>query len=80
MRSLFSLQKGKKSHNIGETLVKACILHAAKIVLRESNKDKLKKLSLSDSTVKHLTDALVQDIKLQSYRRDHIVTIFCYEL
>lgn len=33
---------GKKPHNIGETLVKPCVLHATKIVLGESNKDKLK--------------------------------------
>lgn len=75
----FSLKR-EKTLNIGETLVKPCILHAAKIVLGESNKDKLKIISLSHSTMKHLTDALAQDIKLQSSRRDQIITIFCYEL
>jgi hypothetical protein len=79
MRLLFSLQKGEPSQT-EETLVKPFILHAAKIVLGESNKDKLKKISLSDSTVKHLTDALAEDIKLQSSRRGQIITIFCYEL
>jgi hypothetical protein len=43
---LLLITKRKKPHNIGETLVEPCILHAAKIMHGESNKDKLKKLSL----------------------------------
>jgi hypothetical protein len=49
--------------------------NVAKIVFGETNVDNLKKMSLSDSTVKHIIDALLQDIKIQSSKRN-----YCYEL
>ena len=57
--------RAKKPHNIGETLVKPCILSAAKLVLGEDSYQKLSKISLSDSTVKLRIDEMADDIKTQ---------------
>ncbi|CAH2096181.1 unnamed protein product [Euphydryas editha] len=48
------IAKAKKSHTIGETLVKPCLLKAADIVLK-----------LTDNTVKRRIDDMFEDIKNQ---------------
>ena len=53
----------KKTHNIGETLVKPCILSAAKVVLGEDSYQKLSEISLTDSTVMLRIDEMANDIK-----------------
>jgi len=40
------ISRAKKSHNIGETLVKPCMLQAASIVLGEMKSRKLSKIYL----------------------------------
>ena len=57
--------RAKKPHNVGETLVKPCILSAAKLVLGEDSYQKLSEISLSDSTVKLRIDEMADDIKTQ---------------
>ena len=59
------IERRKKPHNIGETLVKPCILTAAKILLGEDSYQKLSKISLSDSTVKLRIDEMADDINTQ---------------
>ena len=59
------IARGKKPHSIGESLLKPCILSAAKLVLGEESAKKLSKISLSDSTVKLRIDELADDIKIQ---------------
>ena len=59
------IARRNKPHNIGETLVKPCILTAAKILLGEDSYQKLSKISLSDSTVKLRIVEMAGDIKTQ---------------
>ena len=44
--------KTKKPHNIGETLLKPCILKSVKLVLREKVSQTIKQISLSNDTIK----------------------------
>ena len=55
----------KKPHNIGETLIKLCMIKAASLVLGVASSNKLAKISLSDSTIKTGIDELANDIKFQ---------------
>ena len=48
----------KKPHNIGETLIKPCMIKAASLVLGVASSNKLAKISLSDSTIKTRIDEL----------------------
>ena len=57
MKSPYKLYE-EKTYNIGEILVKPCILRAAKLVFGEDSNQKLSEISLSDSTVKLLIDEL----------------------
>ena len=44
--------KTKKPHNIGETLLKPCILESVKLVLDEKASQTMKQISLSNDTIK----------------------------
>ena len=44
--------KTKKPHNIGETLLKPCILETVKLVLGEKASQTMKQVSLSNDTIK----------------------------
>ena len=55
----------KKPHNIGETLIKPCMIKAASLVLGVGSSNKLAKISLSDSTIKTSIDELANDIEFQ---------------
>ena len=57
------IAQAKQLHNIGETLIKPCMLKASSRVLGESNSKKLAKISLSDSTIKTRIDELANDIE-----------------
>ena len=48
----------KKSHNIGETFMKPCMLKAASLVLVVANREELAKISFSDFTVKTRIDEI----------------------
>jgi hypothetical protein len=70
----------EKPHGIGETLVKPrIILHGAKIVLGESSKDTLNKMSLqSHSEVPNL--CFDSRNRTSSSRKDQIITMFRHQL
>lgn len=59
------IAKEKKSHIIGETLVKPCLLKAADIILGTQSKQKLSQIPLSDNTVKRRIDDMAEDIQNQ---------------
>ena len=59
------IAQAKKPHNIGETLIKPCMLKASSLALGESNRKKLAKISLSDSTIKTRIDDLANGIECQ---------------
>ena len=67
------IAQAKKPHNIGETLIKPCMLKASSLVLGESNSKKLAKISLSDSTIKTRIDELANDTEC---RRHHLILPF----
>ena len=52
------ISQAKKPHNIGETLIKPCMIKAASLVLRVASSNKLAKISLYDSTIKTRIDEL----------------------
>ena len=59
------IAKRKKSHNIGETLIKPSVLRAAELVLGKDSANKLSQISLSNNTIKERIDEISQDIKDQ---------------
>ena len=59
------IAKNKKSHNIGESLVKPSIIVAAELVLGKDKANMLSQIALSNDTVKGRIDELSQDIKDQ---------------
>ena len=63
------IAQAKKLHNIGETLIKPCLIKAASLVLGVASSNKLAKISLSDSTIKTRIDELASDIEFQVLKR-----------
>lgn len=59
------IAKEKKSHIIGETLVKPCLLKAADIILGTDSRQKLSQIPLSDNSVKRRIDDMAEDITNQ---------------
>ena len=53
----------KKPHNIGETLIKPCMIKATSPVLGVASSNKLAKISLSSSSIKTRIDKLANDIE-----------------
>ena len=77
--SLF-IAKQKKPHTIGETLVKPCMLEAARLLLDQKCVNKLNQISLSDNTVKQRIDDMSQDIKLQVTEKIRLSPFFAVQL
>ena len=63
------IAQAKKPHNIGETLIKPCMIKAASLVLGVASSNKLAKISLSDSTIKTRIDELESDIEFQVLKK-----------
>ena len=59
------MAKQKKTHNIGETVIKPCALAMARIVLGEKYEKRLKEIPLSNNTVKRRIALMSEDIKDQ---------------
>ena len=55
--------KTKKPHNIGETLLKPCILESVKLVLGEKASQTMKQISLSNDTIKSRIHEMSNNIK-----------------
>ena len=73
------IAQAKKPHNVGETLIKPCMLKAASLVLGETNSKKLAMISLSDSTIKTGIDELSNDIELQVLEKIHASPFFAIQ-
>ena len=59
------IAKQKKTHSIGETLVKLCLLKTAKLVLGDASVAKLKQISLSNNTIQRRILDMSEDVKKQ---------------
>ena len=55
--------KTKKPHNIGETLLKPCILESVKLVMGEKASQTMKQISLSNDTIKSRIREMSDNIK-----------------
>ena len=76
------IAQAKKPHNIGEALIKPCMLKATTLVLGETNSKKLAKISLSNSTLKTHIVELANDIEskvLQKMQASPFIAIQCDE-
>ncbi|XP_076063290.1 zinc finger BED domain-containing protein 5-like [Oratosquilla oratoria] len=73
------IAKSKKSHNIGESLIKPSILCAAELVLGKYSANKLYQISLSNDTVKKRIDELSQDIKVQTLDQVRASPVFAIQ-
>ncbi|XP_076063460.1 protein FAM200C-like [Oratosquilla oratoria] len=73
------IAKSKKSHNIGESLIKPSILCAAELVLEKDSANKLSQISLSNDTVKKRIDELSQDIKVQTLDQVRASPVFAIQ-
>ncbi|CAB3242569.1 unnamed protein product [Arctia plantaginis] len=71
------IAKAKKSHTIGETLVKPCLLKATDIILGPETKQKFSQIPLSDNTVKRRIDDMAEDIKNQVVEAVKESCFFC---
>ena len=57
------MAKTRKPHNIGETLLKPCILESVKLVLGEKASQTMKQISLSNDTKKSRNHEMPNNIK-----------------
>ena len=64
-RIAFRIAQAKKSHTIGEELIKPCLIEATTLVLAGEKANKLKEISLSNDTVKKRISEMSHDILLQ---------------
>ena len=71
------IAQAKKPHNIGETLIKPCMIKAASLVLGVASSNKLAKISLSDSTIKTRIDELASDKEFQVLKKIKASPLFC---
>ena len=74
------IAKTKKSHNIGESLVKPSIIVAAELLLGKDKANMLSQIALSNDTVKGRIDELSQDIKDQILDQIKRVSFLCYTM
>lgn len=73
------IAKSKKSHNIGESLIKPSILCATELVLGKDSANKLSQISLSNDTVKGRIDELSQDIRDQTLNQVRASPVFAIQ-
>ena len=74
------IARSKKPHNIGEQLIKPCILETVKIILGENSCKNLFKLPLSNFTVRDRISDLSKDIKSQVIEKNPIIAFFCFTM
>ena len=65
-RAAYLIAKSKKAHNIGENLIKPCLVEMADILLGNEAVKKLSKISMSDNTVKRRIEDMSNDILSQN--------------
>ena len=79
-RIAFCIALAKKSHTIGEKLIKFCLIKATTLVLGEKKPNKLKEILLSNDTVKKRISKMSQDILLQVVDEVRFSLLFSLQL
>ena len=74
------MAKAKKPHSIAESLIKPCLVECAGILLGDSAKSKIKKVSLSNNTVKSRIADMACDIKSQLIKNIKASPVFEIQL
>ena len=72
--------KIKKPHNIGETLLKPCILESLKLVLEEKASQTMKQISLSYDTIKSRIHEMSDNIKSKVLSKIDSSPVFALQL
>ena len=72
--------KTKKPHNIGESLLKLCILDSVKLVLGEKASQTMKQISLSNDTIKSRIHEMSDDIKSKVLSKIDSSPVFALQL
>ena len=72
--------KTKKPHNIGETLLKPCILESVKLVLGEKAAQTMKQISLSNDTIKSQIHEMSDNIKSKVLSKIDASPVFALQL
>ena len=72
--------KTKKPHNIGETLLKPCILESVKLVLGEKAFQTMKQISLSNDTIKSRILEMSDNIKSKVLSKIDSSPVFALQL
>ncbi|CAH2001329.1 unnamed protein product [Acanthoscelides obtectus] len=75
----FMIAKQKIPNNIGEELITPCVLGATQI-LGEDAEQKMKSISLSNTTVKHRIDDIAADIKSQIINKIKLSPFFAISI
>ena len=70
----------KKPHNIGETLLKPCILESVKLVLGEKASQTMKQISLSNDTIKSRIHEMSDNIKSKVLSKIDSSPVFALQL
>ena len=74
------MAKTKKPHNIGETLLKPCILESVKLVLGEKASQTMKQTSLSNDTIKSPIHEMSDNIKSKVLSKIDSSPVFTLQL
>ena len=74
------MAKTKKPHNIGETLLKPCILESVKLVLGEKASQTMKQISLSNDTIKSPIHEMSDNIKSKVLSKIDSSPVFTLQL
>ena len=72
--------KTKKPHNIGETLLKPCILESLKLVLGQKASQTMKQISLSNDTIKSRIHEMSDNIKSKVLSKNDSSPVFALQL
>ena len=72
--------KAKKSHTIGETLLKPCILESVKLMLGEKASKTMKQISLSNDTIKSQIHEMSENIKSKVISKINSSPVFTLQL
>ena len=74
------MAKTKKPHNIGETLLKPCILESVRLVLGEKVSQTMKQISLSNDTIKSRIHEMSDNIKSKVLPKIDSSPVFALQL
>ena len=74
------MAKAKKAHTIGKTLLKPCILESVKLMLGEKASQKMKRISLSNDTIKSRIHEISENIKSKVISKINSSPVFALQL